>query len=370
LSRIEWAAELDDRLDALVHPGVPSLDGERRRHRLFIASRLGVGAAALAFLPFLLAFQESGFRAGLLVFASVGLLLVAAAIVSWSGRIAPGSFVTSLAIVLVAGVLWRWGGPASSAALGCLLLAPIEAISSRRSHAILLATMLAGVAASLLILGAPAVAAEAGDATTLAAFLSVDIVAGSLGWLALRASSEADDRSRGGDAAVRAAVDRIGDMVALHDSSGDVVQAHGCLGLVGVPSSELHGSRFLARLHLADRPTYLRAISKAGVADVVTTILLRIRSGLPDRGTYILCEMRLRMSAGEPSLGCVAVSVTRRVGEADAGLAQPAPRPRDPGSCVLAGSPAERDSDIGLDGLVQAAAPLNDLLRERARDIA
>ena len=105
----------------------------------------------------------------------------------------------------------------------------------------------------------------------------------------------------------------------------------------------------------------------------MTTILLRIRSGAPgsddDRGAYALCEMRLRANAGEG-----VVSLTRRVGEPDVHHGRPPLRSR-PTVSTPAASSCDRQGDSELDlstGLahLRAAAPLNDLLRERARDVA
>ncbi len=90
----------------------------------------------------------------------------------------------------------------------------------------------------------------------------------------------------------------IGDLVTWHDSFGDVVLASAASAAVlGVAPRTLCGGGLLARVHVSDRPSYLKALSDAANGCEAVTVRFRLHAEEPDepssgRHAVIWAEMR------------------------------------------------------------------------------
>ena len=84
---------------------------------------------------------------------------------------------------------------------------------------------------------------------------------------------------RSGEARESAAFQAIDDLVTWHDCNGSVVKANGGgARLLGTVPMQLKGRGFFCRIHVADRPAYLKAISDAASATEPR------RGAIPDAG--------------------------------------------------------------------------------------
>ena len=84
------------------------------------------------------------------------------------------------------------------------------------------------------------------------------------------ARSESGRRAmiRARDARDRSLLQVIDDLVTWHDSNGHVLNASGgATKLLGVPAASLAGRGLLSRVHVSDRPAFLKAISDAAAND-------------------------------------------------------------------------------------------------------
>ena len=107
------------------------------------------------------------------------------------------------------------------------------------------------------------------------------------------------------------------ELVTWHDAHGDVIRASPtALGIVGVAPVALLGDGLLGRVLVADRPTFLKALSDAANGAVSVTVRLRLHAatGEPGRGGVIFAEMRAhRIASQAPGDRPTVIAFTRDV---------------------------------------------------------
>ncbi|WP_165645136.1 PAS domain-containing sensor histidine kinase, partial [Oharaeibacter diazotrophicus] len=119
-----------------------------------------------------------------------------------------------------------------------------------------------------------------------------------------------------GEGRYRLLADTMTDVVTCHGADGDVAFASPAAErLLGVRPSRLGGDGLFRRVHVADRPAYLTALSDAihkgtGAAE------FRIRRGEDGEAeSWLWVEARMRRTADAVVAGGVVVAVTRDIGE-------------------------------------------------------
>lgn len=260
-------SELGTQAAALVHGSVRGDARESGRHQRFILSRLLVGGGALALTPAYLAWRGSPGLLDLAMIVSAALLLLSVVLLSRTARLDIAHLVSAAALSLFVVALAAATGGAMSPLLGALALVPVEAagFGSRRL------VYRAGIAALTAFLGL-VVADQAGflraaplgrEAMPLlvAAVLAQTLAATALvvAWRgqATTAQPAFDPRNR-------ILLDHVGDLVTWHDAGGGVVFANAAARtLAGAEPQDLLGRGLFERVHIADRPLFLKALSDA-----------------------------------------------------------------------------------------------------------
>ena len=294
-------------LDTLVHPSAQHDPLTAARHRAFIAPRLIGSVAALAVFPIYIAVRGVPSMLEVLVFAWLVVPMLSAYYLSRTGRYESAHVLSSLALTgLVTSVAADTGGIGSFAAIW-LVIVPLEAAlsASRRVVAVASTSTLFAVGL-LLFLGStellPDPAATAGEVNALAALGIVSAALYATG-LALGAESLArtsfwllyaeEDR-------YRLLARNMTDVISRHGKNGAVLfVSPAAEKLFGVALSELHGHRLFDRVHVADRPAYLTALSDAAANGDVRTVEFRVRcesesDAGPALPKFIWVEMRCR----------------------------------------------------------------------------
>jgi cell cycle sensor histidine kinase DivJ len=309
-----------DCLDALLHPSarLDALSGAR--HRAFMAPRLVGCLAAFAAFPVYLALRGApdALEAGAFAW------LIAPVALCWflsrTGRYEHACALSSLALTgLVLTVAVATGGIASFAAVW-LVAIPLEASlsASRRVVAFASALALSG-AAVLIALGTLGMLPE----TTVAAqggLMAAGIVSATL-YAAVLAFG-AESLSRTGVALLNSEEDRyrllarnMSDVISRHGDNGAVqFISPAAEALLGTPISRLLGHGLFDRVHVADRPAYLTALSDAARKGEARSVEFRVRRegrGRSAAAGFIWVEMRCRPleapASAEPGSGAVAV---------------------------------------------------------------
>ncbi|KAA5602848.1 PAS domain-containing sensor histidine kinase [Blastochloris sulfoviridis] len=314
-------------IDGLVHPSVRADALVTARHRAFIGTHLAAGVAALALLPVYLAVRGAPDAAAVVALAWLASPLALAWFLSASGRFATAHLASAVAHAGLALTLAAVTGGPASPAMAWLVVIPLQAsLSGRRrvmigAGAIALAALLGMFAADAFGLVPPAAAALPPGAIMLAVVLAA-VVYGTmlaLGSGALLASVERLQLLQ--DARYRLLAEHMTDLVTRHAPNGAVTfVSPAAESLLGVAPSELAADGLFARVHVADRPAYLSALSRATAEGEPGAVEFRLRRGSARDGAeagHVWVEMRCRpLEDGVPhGTRRQVVAVTRDISE-------------------------------------------------------
>jgi cell cycle sensor histidine kinase DivJ len=293
-----------DCLDALLHPSAryDALTGAR--HRAFMAPRLLGSLAAFAAFPVYLAMRGAPTALEVGAFA----WLIAPILLSWflsrTGRYESAHVLSSLALAgLVMMIAMTTGGIESFAAVW-LIAVPLEASLSASRRVVVFASALAlSCAAALIVLGMLGVLPEA-SASARGVFTAFGITSATIYAAALAFGAES--LARTGTALLNVEEDRyrllarnMSDVISRHRRNGAVqFISPAAEALLGTPMLRLLGHGLFDRVHVADRPAYLTALSDAARGGAARSVEFRVRRdalhGRSGPADFIWVEMRCR----------------------------------------------------------------------------
>ena len=316
---------LDARLAGLVHPAAQDDPARRVHHERFLVSRLAVGAVTLAVLPLYLHWRGAPSSLEAAAIVCLVLPVLAAVVLARTGRLGLAHALSATALAGLVACLALASGGTASPAIVWLAVVPLEAILSGSRRAATAASLGAVAAAAAVVavevlapdfvraawiwpslVAMPVFAATAiGHATALA----VAHLRREGAWRALMRARDARDRS------LLAAID---DLVTWHDANGAVLDASGSAPrFLGAQPEALRGRGLLARVHVPDRPAFLKAISDAAQAGAPVVAQFRLHVAAASGPRVIWAEMRAHRVDDAGHLGgrAAVVAVTRDVTE-------------------------------------------------------
>ena len=335
------ASAIDLRFARLVHESAHGDATERARHERFIATRLAGGALALAGVaPYLL------WRGALSVPEAIAIVclvvpIIAAVVLSRTGGLALAHGISSAALAGLIVCIAASSGGMTSAATVWLVAIPLEAFLSGSRRAVITASLIAVL--SVLVIAtldgfgvlAPHAPWPAGIVLPVLGVIAIAHAAvQALESMRLDADRQAQIGARGSQD--RSLLHAIDDLVTWHDRNGHVLKANAAaMKLVGAPACSLQGRGLFARVHVADRPAFLKAISDAAVSAEPIAVQFRLRvgeesddAGRRNRGLargsqasearVIWVEMRahhVEGATGRSRTDCAVVAVTRDISE-------------------------------------------------------
>ena len=290
-----------------------------------MVSRLATGAVMMALLPPYLLWR--GVPSGIEVMAVASLLLpvLGAVLLSRTGILWLAHAVASAGFTGLVVCLAGMTGGAASAAAVWLVAVPFEAAVSGSRRATVAAAGLAAFGALVLACTGPWLATvplidiSASVAMPVFVITAIGHVAAQLlGHLRserLWQTGMQDNAAR--DRMLLAAID---DLVTWHDANGRVIEASGSAArFVGVEAGRLRGHGLLERIHVADRPAFLQAVSDVAAQGRPATVQLRLHidaaAGRTDGAPLIHAEMRAHRIEGGANGTMSVVAVTRDVSE-------------------------------------------------------
>ena len=336
-----------DCLDALLHPSARYDALTRARHRAFIAPRLLGSLAAFAAFPVYLVARGAPSALEVAAFA----WLIAPILLSWflsrTGRYENAHVLSSLALAcLVMAVAMTTGGIASFAAVW-LVVVPLEAALSASRRVVAFASLLAlSCAAMLIALGrfdmlpyadviAPQRAMMMAFGVASATLYSAGLAFGaeSLARTSVALLSREEER-------YRLLALNMSDVISRHRRNGAVQFISPAVeSLLGTPIGQLLGHGLFDRVHVADRPAYLTALSEAARRGEAASVEFRLkRDGTRGAVDFIWVEMRCRpleqsaTDTGEAEVVAVMRDITdRKMQEQALDLARSAAEAADAG---------------------------------------
>jgi cell cycle sensor histidine kinase DivJ len=292
----------------MLHPSVRGDALAAARHRVFMAPRLLGSLAVLAAFPVYLAIRGAPSATEVLVFAWLIAPILLSYYLSRTGRYESAHMLSSLALVgLVMAIAAATGGIQSFAAMW-LIVVPLEAALSASRRTVVFASAIA-LSAFVVLAGLsyfdllPVFEAGAlmrtvlvtfgvGAATIYAAMLAFG--AQSLAGTSVALLSVEEDR-------YRLLARNMSDVISRHRRDGSVEFISAAAeALLGAPASTLIGHGLFDRVHVADRPAYLTALSDAARDGAACSVEFRIRrdvsaGGIDDvMAQFIWVEMRCR----------------------------------------------------------------------------
>jgi len=296
---------------SLVHPTARRDALTAARHRAFIAPRLLGGLAAFAILPVQLATRGIPSPVETVVLGWMIMPTLAVYYLSRTGRIDHASILCSVALTaLLTAVAAMTGGLASIVA-AWLVIVPLEASLSASRRVVLVACGLAAAAAGLL---------SAFDATGLlpvtdpwpdpSALFALGAALAYATGLALGAGSPVrvgHELRSAEEARYRLLAGNMTDVIVRHGRNGAILfVSPAAERVIGVPVEDLRGHLLFDRIHVTDRPAYLKALSEAAMGGQSRSVEFRILQGprdpaVPSHPRFIWLEMRCRPldSAGD-----------------------------------------------------------------------
>lgn len=276
MSHLESVERPSHWIDALIHERLAQNSLDRERQRAFILPRLGFAGLTLLATPLWLV----GFGAPtpgqtlLYLFAQAPLLSVVA--LARSGDLPRARALSALGWFAMTAALPM--ADLADPALAVTLLAAglVESALIGGRKAALLAAI-AGAALANFMLGAEGLATRELPLlwTTVLAYLAV----------ALRFAHNAQQRvTRAGDSEARETrllTEALGDIVLRLDRSGAVADILGNAHRTqGLNRADLMGRGLFQRVHIADRPAFLKLVSDASAEGVAVVATLRVQVGL------------------------------------------------------------------------------------------
>ena len=299
-----------DCLDALLHPSARYDALTRARHRAFLAPRLLGSLAAFAAFPVYLAIRGAPSALEVAAFAWLIVPILLSWFLSRTGRYEGAHVLSSLALTgLVMALAMTTGGIESFAAIW-LVVVPLEAALSASRRVVAFASALAlGCAALLIVLGQLQVLPVAEANTALRAiFAAFGVASATLYAAALAFGAESLARTSVSllyveEDRYRLLARNMSDVISRHHRNGAVgFISPAAETMLGTPVPRLLGHGLFDRVHVADRPAYLTALSDAARGGEARSVEFRLRRDSPrgrERGQsgqvdFIWVEMRCR----------------------------------------------------------------------------
>ncbi|WP_349644754.1 MULTISPECIES: ATP-binding protein [unclassified Bradyrhizobium] len=299
--------KIRDHLDALLHPSARYDAMTSARHRAFIAPRLLGSLAALASLPVYLAVRGAPAEIEVAVYAWLIAPILVAYFLSRTGRYESAHVLSSVALAtMIMAVSIATGGISSFAAVWFVVV-PLEAAlsASRRVVGFSVGLALACVAGLVLIevsgvLPLSRMPSHAGMALEAAGIASATLFAAVLAFGAESLARTSSKLLMVEEERFRLLALNMSDVISRHRRNGAVqFISPAAETMLGGSLASLYGHGLFDRVHVADRPAYLKALSDAARGGEARSVEFRLRREAPRAdaaagANWIWVEMRCR----------------------------------------------------------------------------
>jgi len=308
---------------SLVHASVQDDVVATSRHQSFIASHLLAGMLALLVFPIYLVASGKPTLLGAIAFLWFLSPIGIAIFLSRTGKLATAHLIAAANLAcLITFSCWLTGGILSFL-VPWMVVVPLEASLARDIRIVAWATLAASLGLiALLVLGVAGFVPHANDLPVSPLALAFFGVSTALGYatgltLSIQSVHRASENAvRIGEDRYRLLAENTSDLITRHDERGRVVFASlAAQSMFGELPARLYGDGLFERVHIADRPAYLTALSRAYANNSPMRVEFRARQGgLSPNARYIWVEMRCRpvntamFGAEKLRAGVVAVS--------------------------------------------------------------
>src|SRR5882762_8052416 len=293
-------------LDALVHPSAGGDPLTAERHVAFMAPRLYGSLLALGVFPVFLALHGAPSALEFFVLAWMICPIATACFLSRTGSYEAAQALSALALTGIVTTVAANSGGIGSVAVIWLVLIPLEAALSGSRRAVAAAALLAVGGVGLLVVAGPWLGLGSGLGRSTGALTALGTVSALIyaAGIALSADSLVRANSmRCGHGAERQRPPALSptDVITHHANGGRIVRSSAnAQAVLGAPASDLQNYGLFDRIHIADRPAYLRALSEAATSGDTCEIEFRLRR---EANEFTWIEMRCWSSDENPDRG-------------------------------------------------------------------
>jgi cell cycle sensor histidine kinase DivJ len=288
---------------SLVHESVRGDVLNAARQQSFIACHLLGGLLALCAFPIYLVVSGKPSLLGAAAFLWLLSPIAIAIFLSRTGRFAAAHLLSAANFAgLVTYCAWLTGG-LSSWLIPWMVVVPLEAALANQRRIVAWAAGLAGLGLVVLAAAASFGYVQAPDPLPLSplvlAFIgamSAMAYAAALAVMIQLVHKRSENAVTAGEERYRLLAENATDMITRHDEKGRVVFASlAAQQLFGEPAQKIIGEGLFERVHVADRPAYLTALSRCHANNEPIAVEFRIRrAGGTEAARYVWVEMRCR----------------------------------------------------------------------------
>jgi cell cycle sensor histidine kinase DivJ len=286
---------------SLVHDSVRDDVVGAARQQSFIASHVLAGLAALCVFPAYLVVAGRPTAMGAAAFLWCLSPIFTAIYLSRTGRLGTARLISAANFAgLITFASWLSGGT-SSFLIAWMVVVPLEAALSSQRRVVILAACFAALGLAGL-----AVAGDMGLVPPLRhpplapvllgliGTMSAVLYAAGLALTMQMIQSRTEEAVGTGEEQDHLIAENATDLITRHDERGRVLFAsRAAQQLLGVPAQRLHGDGLFERVHVADRPAYLTALSRCQTQGEPISVELRLRRDAgPAEQSYVFVEMR------------------------------------------------------------------------------
>jgi len=311
---------------SLVNVSARGDDLTAARHQSFIASHLLGGLLALCAFPVYLVINGKPSLLGAVAFLWLLSPIGIAVFLSRTGKFAAAHLASAANFAgLVTYVAWLTGG-LGSWVIPWMVAVPLEAALADDRRIVAWAAGAAGLGLAILAvvqsqnlyMPAETLPFSALSLSLIGVMTATGYAAG-LAVMVQLVHKQSENAVRCGEERYRLLAENATDMITRHDERGRVVFAsHAAQSLFGEPVQKILGDGLFERVHVADRPAYLTALSRALADNEAIAVEFRVRrAGRGEAARYVFVEMRCRplpaSDAAHERAGIVAV--TRDISE-------------------------------------------------------
>ena len=272
------------------------------RHQSFIASHLLGGLLALCVFPVYLVVSGKPSLLGAVAFLWFLSPIAIAIFLSRTGKFAAAHLISAANFAgLVTYSAWLTGG-IQSYLIPWMAIVPLEAALAADRRVVAWAAGVAAIGLVVLV-AAGALGYVAPDSPPLSpallglfGALSATAYAAGLAVTIQLVHKRSENAVRLGEEHYRLLAENATDMITRHDEKGRVAFASfAAQQLLGEAPGRLHGDGLFERVHVADRPAYLTALSRCYIDNESIAVEFRLRrAGPADAARYVWVEMRCR----------------------------------------------------------------------------
>jgi cell cycle sensor histidine kinase DivJ len=296
------------------------------RHQSFIASHLLGGLLALCVFPIYLVVNGKpsllGAAAFLWLLSPIGIAIY----LSRTGKFAAAHLASAANFAgLVTYVAWLTGG-LSSWLIPWMVAVPLEAALATDRRIVAWAAGAAGFGLAVLYalgyyghLAATETLPFSPMTLSLIGAMTATAYAAGLAVMVQLVHRQSENAVRSGEERYRLLAENATDLITRHDEKGRVVFAsHAAQALFGEPIQRILGDGLFERVHVADRPAYLTALSRCLANNEAIAAEFRVRrAGNGETARYVFVEMRCRPmpSEGDAPGRSGIVAVTRDISD-------------------------------------------------------